>query len=161
MKSRAGNSAAFSLQQRRKQNAFPSPACGGRCPKGGWGALWQWLLLLLGLLPLLWHLQLPQSPTEAAFPSPACGGRCPKGGWGGAFAFAFAFAVVCASTAFPGKETTRQSQKLPSPQPLSRKRERGPHSCAPAIPAFLRFSASALPHSRIPKSSHQLKSAPS
>ncbi|MBB3835591.1 hypothetical protein FHR55_003850 [Xanthomonas arboricola] len=66
---------------RQTATAVPSPACGGRCPKGGWGAsdLQPDAPNQLGGPEMrqasAWH-------TATAVPSPACGGRCPKDGWG-------------------------------------------------------------------------------
>ncbi|MBB3832288.1 hypothetical protein FHR55_000454 [Xanthomonas arboricola] len=82
---------------------LPSPACGGRCPKGGWGRH-RCNTTTTGATAV--HGVAPHPALRATFsrqrqkgclaerdvgctatdhpplPSPACGGRCPKGGWG-------------------------------------------------------------------------------
>ncbi len=77
---------------------LPSTACGGGCPKGGWGQRGNaWRIppssgagrpLLpragegerSGLLPP--GLREGEERSRRSLPSTACGGRCPKGGWG-------------------------------------------------------------------------------
>jgi hypothetical protein len=80
----------------------PSTACGGRCPKGGWGQRGDvWRIPSSGaarhLLPqagegergsLHPHRLRDKGDRSGTLefrrdvPSTACGGRCPKGGWG-------------------------------------------------------------------------------
>ncbi|NIJ93959.1 hypothetical protein FHT12_002656 [Xanthomonas campestris] len=85
-------------EEERSRRALPSTACGGGCPKGGWGQRGNaWRIppssgaarhLLpqagegerCGLLPP--GLREAEERSRRSLPSTACGGRCPKGGWG-------------------------------------------------------------------------------